>query len=109
MCQGDMYSLFDLFSNKFCIINSETHNISKRKHLLHFTTKVLLIKVLRWAIFILHNLRFGQVDTCFTYVTKTCANLTTHSRKPENYNGTIVFEIDIMKNLSPINLNLCQT
>ena len=61
MCQGDMYSLFDLFSNKFCIINSETHNISKRKHLLHFTTKVLLIKVLRWAILILHNLRFVPV------------------------------------------------
>jgi hypothetical protein len=46
---------------------------------------------------------------CFTYVTKTWANLTTYSRKPENYNGTIIFEIDIMKNSSPINLNLCQT
>ena len=46
---------------------------------------------------------------CFTYVTKTFANLTTYSRKPENYNGTIIFEIDIMKNSSPINLNLCQT
>ena len=34
---------------------------------------------------------------CFMYVTKTCANLTTYSRKPENYNGTITFEIDIMK------------
>ena len=45
----------------------------------------------------------------FTYVTKTCANLTTCSREPENYNGTIIFEIDIMKNSSPINLNLCQT
>ena len=45
----------------------------------------------------------------FTYVTKTCANLTTYSRKPENYNGTIIFEIDIMKKSSPINLNLCQT
>ena len=61
MCQGDMYSLFDLFSNKFCIINSETHNISKRKHLLHFTTKVVFIKVLWWAIFILQNLRFGRL------------------------------------------------
>ena len=46
---------------------------------------------------------------CFTYVAKTRANLTTYSRKPENYNGTIIFEIDIMKNSSPINLNLCQT
>ena len=45
----------------------------------------------------------------FTHVTKTLANLTTYSRKPENYNGTIIFEIDIMKNLSPINSNLCQT
>ena len=45
----------------------------------------------------------------FTYVTKTCVNLTTYSRNLENYNGTIIFEIDIMKNSSPINLNLCQT
>ena len=45
-------------------------------------------------------------DECFMYVTKTRAN--TYSRKPENYNGTIIFEIDIMKNSSPINLNLCQ-
>ena len=41
---------------------------------------------------------------CFTYVTKTIANLTTYRRKPRNYNGTIIFEIDIMKNLSPLNL-----
>ena len=26
-----MYSLFDLFSNKFCIINSETHNYFKEE------------------------------------------------------------------------------
>ena len=45
----------------------------------------------------------------FTCVTKTRANLTTYSRKVENYNGTIIFEIDIMKNSSPINSNLCQT
>ena len=45
----------------------------------------------------------------FTYVTKTHANLTTYSRKPENYNGIIIFEIDIMKNSSQIILNLCQT
>ena len=29
--------------------------------------------------------------------------LTTYSRKPGNYNGTIIFEIDIMKKSSPIN------
>ena len=34
---------------------------------------------------------------CFTYVTKTHANLTTYSRKKQNDNGTIMFEIDIMK------------
>ena len=50
-----------------------------------------------------------DISKCFTYVTKTRANLTTYSRKPENYNGTIIFEIDIMKNSSPMNLNLCQT
>ena len=33
-------------------------------------------------------------DKCFTYVTKTRANLSTYSRKPGNYNGTIIFEID---------------
>ena len=43
-------------------------------------------------------------DKCFTYVTKTIANLTMYSRKPGDYNGTITFEIDIMKNSSPINL-----
>ena len=42
-----------------------------------------------------------DVCKCFTYVTKTIANLTTYSRKPGNYNGTIIFEIDIMKNSSP--------
>ena len=41
---------------------------------------------------------------CFTCVTKTIANLTTYSRKPGDYNGTIIFEIDIMKNSSPLNL-----
>ena len=38
------------------------------------------------------------------YVTKTIANLTTYSRKPGDYNGIIIFEIDIMKNSSPLNL-----
>ena len=39
-----------------------------------------------------------------TYVTKTRANLYTYSRKPGNYNGIIIFEIDIMKKFSQINL-----
>ena len=41
---------------------------------------------------------------CFTYVTKTIANSTTYSRKPGDYNGTIIFEFAIMKNSSPLNL-----
>ena len=41
---------------------------------------------------------------CFMCVTKTITNLTTYSRKPGDYNGTIIFEIDIMKNSSPLNL-----
>ena len=39
-----------------------------------------------------------SLGKCFTYVTKTNANLTTYSTKPENYNVTIIFEIDNMKN-----------
>ena len=54
------------------------------------------------------NLR-GQAGVNVSHVTKTHANLTTYSRKPQNYNGTIIFEIDIMKKSSPINLNLYQT
>ena len=38
------------------------------------------------------------------YVAKTIANSTTYSRKPGDCNGTIIFEIDIMKNSSPLNL-----
>ena len=52
---------------------------------------------------------FMSEGKCFKYVTKTCANLTTYCRKPESYNGTIISEIAIMKNSSPINLNLGQT
>ena len=48
--------------------------------------------------------RRGHRNKCFTCFTKTFANLTTYSRKPGDYNGTIIFEIDIMKNSSPLNL-----
>ena len=44
------------------------------------------------------------MDKCFTYVPKTIANLTTYSRKWGDYNGIIIFEIDIMKNSYPLNL-----
>ena len=55
------------------------------------------------------RMKFEPVCKCFTYLTKTRANSTTYSRKLGNFNGTISFEIDIMKNSSPINLNLGQT
>ena len=42
------------------------------------------------------QLLFIAQGKCFMYVTKTHANLTTYSRKLENYNGTIIFEIDII-------------
>ena len=51
----------------------------------------------------LNSNKITGVNVSRTYVTKTCANLTAYSRKPENYNGTIIFEIDIMKNSSRIN------
>ena len=41
---------------------------------------------------------------CFKYVAKTIANSTTYSRNPGDYNGTIIFEFDIMKNSSLLNL-----
>ena len=34
---------------------------------------------------------------------KTIANLTMYSRKVGDYNGTLIFEIDDMKNSSPLN------
>ena len=46
---------------------------------------------------------FGDLGKCFMYATITIANLTTYSRKPGNYNGTIIFEIDTMKNSFPLN------
>ena len=49
---------------------------------------------------------FTPCSECFTYVTKTIVDLTTYSRKPGDYNGNIFFEIDIMKNSSPLNLKL---
>ena len=61
------------------------------------------------AVFCCIKNNFIDRPKCFTYLTKTRANSTTYSRKPGNFNGTISFEIDIMKNSSPINLNLGQT
>ena len=38
-----------------------------------------------------------RVNVLPKYVAKTCAHLSTYSRKSGNYNDTIIFEIDIMK------------
>ena len=43
-------------------------------------------------------------DKCFTNVVKTIAKSTTYCRKQGDCNGTIIFEVDIMKNSSPLNL-----
>ena len=40
----------------------------------------------------------------FTNVVKTIANSTTYCRKQGDCNGTIIFEVDIMKNSSLLNL-----
>jgi hypothetical protein len=41
---------------------------------------------------------------CFTYVTKTIANSTTYSRKSGDYNGTIIFEFDVILTLFKIHI-----
>ena len=59
----------------------------------------------------------GITGKFFTYVTKTRANLTTYSRRLENYNGTNIFEIDNhekvlpnqLKSLSNLNINVLIT
>ena len=69
-------------------------------------SQVMTLSLIKKAGFI-HLLPMGwnqYTCKCFTCVTKTCANLTTYSRKPGDYNGTIILEIDIMKNSSSLNL-----
>ena len=50
------------------------------------------------------GLIYHTLSKCFTYVTKTIENLLPHtySRELGDYNCTIIFEIDIMKNSSPL-------
>ena len=49
-------------------------------------------------------MKMAYSGKCFTYVAKSIANSTTYSRKPGDYNGTIIFEFDILKNSAPPNL-----
>ena len=58
------------------------------------------LQLQRW----LNLWRYSHFGKCFTHVTKTIANLATYSRKLGNYKGSIIFEIDIMKNSSPLKL-----
>ena len=48
----------------------------------------------------------GVIGKCFMYAAKIIANWSTCGRKPGDYNSTIIFEIDVMKNSSPLNLKL---
>ena len=77
------------------------------QNLVRFSEECAPSKIKFWSNFI--DLYYRGTGKFFTYVTKIIANLATYSSKLKNYNGIIIFEIDIMKNSSPINLNLCQT
>ena len=70
-------------------------NWMKRFAMHHFSGLYILHAVYSFfkkILKIANNIKF------FTHV-----NLSMYSRKPGNYNGTIIFEIDIMKKSSPIN------
>ena len=54
----------------------------------------------KFVTYLVKRLHPTNVNVSHTYVTKTIANLTTYSRKPGDYNGSIIFEIDIMKSHS---------
>ena len=65
----------------------------------HFEIKWPLVEVK-----IIRSTNLRPWSKCFSYTTKTRPNLATYTRKPGNNNGTIVFEIDIMKKSYPVNL-----
>ena len=56
-------------------------------HILHFGSKLNNYRALTRKPF--YDVVQGKCFTCFT---KTFANLTTNSRKPGDYNGTVIFE-----------------
>ena len=86
----------------FSVDNLTQNNWNIRKYLKMAIILFWLVKVEEF----MKEFKIGAECKCFTYVTKTCPNLITYSRKPGNYNGTIIFEIDIMKKSYPINLKL---
>ena len=101
---------FSLFFSIFCEDNCTTATYFVKTIVL-----VLMKTIVHWSedncqLLIYREDNFTSEDNCttvrFTYVTKTIANSTTYSRKPGDYNGTIIFEFDIMKNSSPLNLKL---
>ena len=72
------------------------------QNLVRFSEECAPSKIKFWSNFI--DLYYRGTGKFFTYVTKIIANLATYSSKLKNYNGIIIFEIDIMKNSSPLNL-----
>jgi hypothetical protein len=70
----------------------------------HFVLPPLFYVTIYDTSALLDSTDYGRLAKCFTYVTKTITNLTTYSRKSGDYNGTIIFEIEITKNSSPLNL-----
>ena len=84
--------------NPFCIKPVSESILGKVMRVISDTLSDPFIQKIVKKIAILHDYRF------FMYVTKTHANLTTYSRNPGNYNGKTIFEIDIMKKSSLLNL-----
>ena len=92
-------------SQRLCPVNKPQLDLvwPNQTRLLHKQANIAF-KICRIKTSAILQICFRRLGKCFTCVTKTIANLTTYSRKPGDYNGTIIFEIDIMKNSSPLNL-----
>ena len=105
--------LFNVVLRQFITAHSwlTTHKTFKTFMRLHFNVLLNSIpKYINGNTKMQCGFRYGLPKSkYFTCVTKAIANWASYRRKAENFNGTIIFEFDIMKNSSPINLNLCQT
>ena len=105
----DMYCRTDVLAHYFLFFSSTViHARSSDEFIIFFRQNTLCWNTIQvsWLIYQIQNRGKGKF---FTYVTKTRSDLTTYSRKPQNYNGTIIFENNVMKKSSTINLNICQT
>ncbi len=95
---------FHLSKPFLCFWNKTKLCVGPRPQFARPSVKIMLQVLDSWIITICVLVVLTCGCKCFTCVTKTIANLTTYSRKPGDYNGTIIFEIDIIKNSSPLNL-----